>query len=633
MEEVFKGYAKGKGKSPTQKVKDENLISLEEASKHGSYGGILHEGFIDISFDSKELSDKFWNMADENNWNCLIINNPTNEHIHSYWKIPKNWRSKDGKDKKLAVGLVADVHSKGTYIPLKVDNVKREIEFEPDEIDEVPDELFPVQTNISLLDLEEGDGRNDTLFRYILILQSQLTMDEESVKGVLNNINQFVLKEPLSSKELETITREEAFAKPIFYNGKSFLHDKFGNYMISQEHIIKINGRLHIYHNGIYSDNVDELNSAIREKIPTIKKSQKTEVLDYIKDVAPETELSSPNLIAFRNGVYNLETDELFPLSPSYVLTNLIPWDYNSEAYNKLCDDTLNKISCHDDSIRKVIEEMIGYCFYRNNEFLEKSFILTGEKANGKSTILKVLHTLLGKDNVSSLDLKNIGDRFSKASLLKKLANIGDDISDEFIVDPSLFKKIVSGNTIQAEFKGQTEFSFSPYCKLIFSSNNIPRIKDKTGAVLRRMIIIPFNARFSEDDEDFDPHIKKKLCSQESIEYMIQLGIQGLKRLMKENRFTKSEKVQEQIEEYKETNNPVIQFVNSLDDGVDWLTRNSVTDVYSKYKEFCYLNGLTPESNVQFGKSIHSLYDLTSKQVKINKKNVRMYARVTDGNR
>ena len=54
---------------------------------------------------------------------------------------------------------------------------------------------------------------------------------------------------------------------------------------------------------------------------------------------------------------------------------------------------------------------------------------------------------MLGKQNISSLDLKKLGDRFSTVMLFGRLANIGDDISDEFIMDASIFKKIVTGET------------------------------------------------------------------------------------------------------------------------------------------------------------------------------------------
>ena len=75
-----------------------------------------------------------------------------------------------------------------------------------------------------------------------------------------------------------------------------------------------------------------------------------------------------------------------------------------------------------------------------------------------------------------------------------KLANIGDDIGDDFLQGSqvSVFKKIGTGNRIKAERKGQDPFEFNPFIKLLFSANDIPRMKDKTGAVLRRLVIIPF---------------------------------------------------------------------------------------------------------------------------------------------
>ena len=84
-----------------------------------------------------------------------------------YKRLDDERIEKGGKDKKLAVGLIADIHSGSTYIPLRVNGIDRfPPSFEPDDIDEVPDELLPVNTQIDLLNLAEGDGRNDNLFRY-----------------------------------------------------------------------------------------------------------------------------------------------------------------------------------------------------------------------------------------------------------------------------------------------------------------------------------------------------------------------------------------------------------------------------------------------------------------------------------
>ena len=349
--------------------------------------------------------------------------------------------------------------------------------------------------------MDAGDGRNQALFNYILTLTANDFTVEET-RECIRILNKFVLKQPLSDDELEVILRDDAFQKPVFFLGSTFLFDKFANYMINNHHIVKINGQLHIYKDGIYCSDMNVIAGVMRSYIPNIKKSQKTEVIDYMYDMTEEKEQSDANLIAFNNGVYDLVTGELKPFSTDIVITNKIPWDYKPDAYSELADSTLNKLACGDAAIRALLEECIGYCFYRSNTF-NKAFILTGDKSNGKSTFLKVLTVLLGEQNVASLDLKNLGDKFSKATLFGKLANIGDDISDEFVPDASLFKKITDGGRIQVEKKGQDPFEFNPYVKLIFSANNMPRIKDKTGAVLRRLVIIPFNARFSESDADY----------------------------------------------------------------------------------------------------------------------------------
>ena len=343
--------------------------------------------------------------------------------------------------------------------------------------------------------------------------------------------------------------------------------------------------------------------------------------------IADEKAQADARYIAFRNGVLDIVTGQMQSFSPDLVITNQIPWDYNPEAYSELADDTLNKLACGDQPIRALLEECIGYCFYRRNE-LGKAFILTGDKSNGKSTFLDCVKAILGDGNISALDLKELGDRFSTSMMFGKLANIGDDIGDDFLQGSQVatFKKVVTGNRIKAERKGQDPFEFNPYVKLLFSANDIPRMKDKTGAVLRRLVIIPFNATFSKDSPDYDPFIKYKLIQQESVEYFIRLGVEGLKRILENNEFTKSEKVAEQIDEYENENNPIKAFIDEC--GVEMIEDEPTGDVYSRYQVFCADCGMQPMSNIVFSKQINKRLGFETVVTKVGGKSIRIFRKV-----
>ena len=369
------------------------------------------------------------------------------------------------------------------------------------------------------------------------------------------------------------------------------------------------------------------------QQIPNLKKTQRREVLDYMELIVEERQQADARYIAFNNGILDVVAGKMQPFNPDLVVTNRIPWDYVPDAYNELADDTLNKLACNDAPIRALLEECIGYCFYRRNE-LGKAFILTGDKSNGKSTFLDMVKAVLGEDNVSALDLKELGDRFSTSMMFGKLANIGDDIGDDFLQGSqvSTFKKVVTGNRIKAERKGQDPFEFNPYVKLLFSANDIPRMKDKTGAVLRRLVIIPFNAQFSKYlpdgtvDPEYNPYIKYELVEQSSIEYLIRVGIEGLRRIIENNEFTKSEKVQQQVEEYENENNPIKTFID--DQGIEMIENEPTADVYKRYQVFCAENSMQPMANIAFSKQINKRLGLESVATRLNKKIVRVFRRV-----
>lgn len=632
---AFRTYIKGKDKASAEAHKGKDHVrTFEDASQFPSFGAALNDGFVDISFDTEELSNKFLDIADKHGWNCLILENIENGHVHSIWKDTKHRISKDGKDKKLAVGLIADIHSGSTYIPLRVNGVDRfPPYYDPENtFDEVPNELLPVSTTIDLLGMEEGDGRNDTLYRYILILQNQLYLEDDAIRAVIRNINEFILKEPLAEEELSVILRDESFQKPSFFKGNTFLFDKFAAYIVNIAHVVSINNQLHVYRDGAYVTGYRAIEKIMIKSIPNLKKTQRREVIEYMELIAETLKPADARYIAFRNGIYNIVENSLTPFTPNLVITNKIDWDYNPNAYSELADTVLNRISCNDREVRLLLEECIGYCFYRRNE-RGKAFILTGAKSNGKSTFLDCIKTVLGADNISALELKELGDRFSSAMMFGKLANLSDDIADDFLQGSqiSTFKKVVTGNRIKAERKGQDPFEFEPYVKIIASANDIPRTKDRTGAVLRRLVIIPFNASFEptlpdgSHNPNYDSEIKYKLFEQDCIEYFIKVGIEGLQRVIHNDRFTEPQIVTEALKGYEEENNPILGFLEQTE--LDEIENNPTADVYRQYQVYCADNGMNPMGAKEFTKQVCKRLNLELKDARVNGRKTRIYVR------
>ena len=623
---LFRGYVPTKDKKCLMKFKGQtDLLSLKDVSRLSEYAGILAEDVALIDIDDYDQSEILMKIVEDFQIKCRVYETTRGKHFLFKNRLLDKCRTKC----KLAIGLESDIKlgSRNSYSILKYAGVERKIIYDildDEEYQEVPVWLTPIKSNIDFLNMSDGDGRNQSLFNYILTLQSA-DLSIEDIRETLRIINNYVLKSPLEESEIETILRDESFQKPMFFKDKAFLFDKFALFLKNNCNIVKINNQLHIYRDGIYVHGYDKIEAEMIRHIPNLSRSKRAEVLAYLELLTQDAQrISDANYIAFKNGLYDLDTDEFMDFTPNIVVTNKIGFDYSPLAQSELVDNVLDKLACHDNNVRMLLEEAIGYCFYRRNE-LRTSFILIGDKSNGKSTYLDMIKTLLGAENTSSLDLKELGDRFKTAELFGKLANIGDDIGDDFIANPAAFKKLVSGESMNVERKGQDPFDFSNYSKLLFSANNIPRIKDKSGAVINRLVIIPFDARFSKNDSDYDPYIKYKLRQDECMEYLIQLGIAGLKRVLSNYSFTKSDRVEKELHDYEVNNNPILIFFEEA--SVDEIENESTREVYKQYQEFCISNNFQPMSNIEFSKQVKKHFDFIIVDKKINGKKCRIFTK------
>ncbi|MGY0400675.1 DNA primase family protein [Carnobacterium jeotgali] len=299
-------------------------------------------------------------------------------------------------------------------------------------------------------------------------------------------------------------------------------------------------------------------------------------------------------LIPCANGIYDLQQHTLLPFSPDYVFTNSIGTSYieNAPKPSWDIDNWLLSIANNDEDIVTLLWQVIAECL-NGNYTRGKFFILTGNGNNGKGSFQQLLINLIGEENVSSLKWKKITERFSPYSMVGKTLNIGDDIEGSYIEDNSVVQSIVTGDTITVEQKGKDPFSTSLKLGLVFSANEIPKVRNKTNGLYRRMCIIPFNADFNGQIQDRS--IKdEKLNNKEVLEYVLNKALQ-----LEFTNFIEPEAVKEKLEDYKQSNDPILEFYTTYikDLGVD---RFPIPFLYAHYKDFCKENGFKPVSTRNF---------------------------------
>jgi len=189
---------------------------------------------------------------------------------------------------------------------------------------------------------------------------------------------------------------------------------------------------------------------------------------------------------------------------------------------------------------------------------------------------------------------------FHRASLYNKLLNISSELEINELMGSGYFKSIASGDTIDAAFKFRDSFSFTPYARLIFAMNDLPKSRDRSHGYYRRFLIVPFNKEFKGSQADRT--LGKKLILE--LDGIFNWALAGLKRLFEQDHFTKSKVLDDMLKQYKRDNNPVISF---LEDHCIINPNLSIekNKIYETYKDdFCKNNGYKSFGNSQFFKEL-----------------------------
>lgn len=590
---------------------------LEEGK---TIGWIVDDGYVVVDVDDFLDSEVVKEMLDYTGIRYRCHSTPKGKHFifkSGREKIPQVVRS------HTPVGIRIDtrVANKG-YIVLPFNDPRREVLEDVNllEVDLIPFWLLPLKINVSNDDFvtrHTTAGRNDALFKQVSRLKAAMLKPEQIKISVLL-INQFLFPEPLPQHELETTVLREENLTVEEKADNSLSHYDIAEKLISMYDIRFVNDAFYVYDNGYFRNAKHMLDLAMLDIYPRIKKAQCAEVYEYISKRKLFLDDDIPDYyVNLRNGIYSLKHEKLLDHHPEIAGRVRVNFDYVEGKRVLAVDKFLLDIANGVPERKQLILQMIGYSLTRTIRE-QKLFFLYGESAsNGKSTLLNVIRQLIGKENISSVSLEDLtSNGFMQAELDGKLVNIFADLSSKFLKDVSSVKNLVTGDTQSVSRKFGQPFELTPHCKLLFSTNEMPKSQKDKGWY-RRMLIIPFEMQFKGTDFDIGT-----VTNPDALNY---LGTMALKEYQKlynkpsndDTKWADWESSMKYLKQYKEDTDSAYAFFNSLD--LSALNCTVVgnqrlylkSDLFNRYKEFVEENGLKEKSKISFGKTIHEHLDDT----------------------
>lgn len=589
---------------------------------------LLDEDTVVLDFDN--VGDVWKDVLNLYPTRCI----KTTRGAHLYYKRPANKRINNATNARTYIGLQADYktgfNNKKSLVTVKQNGVMREVlnDTPLDNLPELPIALYPIYSkNTNMYEMDDGDGRNSEIYSHIRMLKDNKVEDSDIGKFA-NFINTKVFKKPLEQQELMNTIASAVNAESNNNEIDIFTIDKKGNQKLDEKKLAvwSINELdLHYYAGHIHFINEektrffksDMANKTLMAEIQkrlikkglniTIKQAQETEVINQIKyamiiggkmNLTDEIE-EKVYPVQFRNGWVLSNNKDMLKMSGVFTPFN-INVDYNPDANDKNVINFINWFCQNDKELIGLFEEILGHILM-TEKFPHHIFFFIGNTGNnGKSTMLNMIENWTNNLH-STVALEQFEKPENIALLIDKLVNCGDDIKASMIEDSRAMKTITSGNKILCRPLYVNPFEFRPSATLIFTCNEIPFFKDKSGGVARRVVCFPCDAQVEDGKRDMDMDYKLSTDSAKST--LLNLALNGLKRIYNNHgQLTKVDAVTQATEKYLLESDNIAMFFeeNNVDSMCDDLANNTFTKLYVIYTEYCKESGYYAVSKKKF---------------------------------
>ena len=604
-------------------------LTFEEISKIANsepdmeIGWLVPKGYLIIDIDDRTTSDIVLKIIQDRKEKVMCVR--TTRGMHIYTKSDYNSKTVNNIT---AIGAMADTipYCNGnTFITTPFKNPKinkskkllgREVIYY-NGIEKIPFWLTPIfqrgkKPEDNFITFPLNDARNESYNRHLWRLKiTNLSPDERA--ECIKLINTYVASTPLTEKEMEeTMLRDsnnENLPETKFFDGSTFKHDAMGDFLIDYLKIKKCKRTRNLYYYdedlGLYVSNNDYIKGVMTKMCPQLKDFQKREALSYIDnllELKPTIFNRDPMKVSFLNGRLDLKTMDFEPPSPEHLETIHLHVNYNPDATGVTADEFFDTATCHDKDCEQLLYEAIGYSFIKTSS-LQKAFLLYGGGRNGKSTFLDIIKEICGHENCTSVNFKDLGEKFRVAELYNKLVSLSGDISAQPLKDSDLFKQITGGDEITIERKNQHPFTDTVFATLFFSANKLPRTPDTTFGFYRKLVIIPFNANLSSVSLVDGAAFHDRLMADK--EYIAYKAICAIKEVLNTtHKFTEPKAATEVMNMYKIENSSILSWLKAKKLDATYLKSKKFEEIFTEYTLWCELNGFKSVRSSRFEQEI-----------------------------
>jgi putative DNA primase/helicase len=314
---------------------------------------------------------------------------------------------------------------------------------------------------------------------------------------------------------------------------------------------------------------------------------------------------ANPNLIGIQDIVYDIQHNGVRPALASDLIFKSLGTTHDSGALCPEWDKFLNTAMQGDQEMIDYLQRLVGY-FLTASTKEQKIYYFYGSGANGKSTFLDLVKTLLGSYSVkisSDTFIKgrsgstSLGKRSSMADLKGARLAITDETNDSDVsFDTQILKSISGDDEITARRLRQNPITFKSTAKIVMYGNDKPHGNINDEGFWRRFCFIHFSHVVTKKQKDKD--LLEKLKAE--LPGIFNWALEGLKNWSK-NETKTPQKITDDSKDYREELDTVSEFLrDNTAESVGHLT--ATITLFEVYVVWCSNNMKVTETKQAFSK-------------------------------